>query len=541
MTQDDFSRLLREKLAGIDLRDAGLVQEASRSGDPVFTLDGVLLESRYDPLKSARARLAQLDPAGKRAAVLFGDGGYYLAGLLAEQGLQVVVVEPLPSLAAAVFKARPALPWGKIIPVFPAELSEPGDWERVLPSGITPAELLTVEHPVLSRRFSGQFQQPRSLLIELFRRRVADLETTAWFGRRWLHNILDNLSVLQQRGASRIAHRAAPAVIAVPGPGLSACIPALKRLRAECRLIALAPALPLLLEHRLVPDLVCSMDGGFANLLHFSGRLPAVPLVFPLYLYGRIVRHWPGVLVPVSFGLPAERLLAGEGVFPRFDETATVALFAVQAAFRFGATEAVLAGQDFAAAGCRHHAPGYKFDEDRILFRAVRQAPAEKLLDIHWREDWDREDGFYMGSKLKLYRDDMVRILRNKPVSVMEPSPFISQLPRFGGGFRGGIPPEPELIHSPVAPSPEATRLAERLTGLLDTWDEAIRCPEQFLAVLAADPLLRPVLELLRGVDLFSLDRGDRTRALDHFFAGGLELELQSICKKLHCLLKVNS
>lgn len=541
MKKEDSVRSRGKKLSGIAVESDRLERIESKSGDPVFKWQGVWLESRYNPRRAAANRFDQFDLTGKKAALLFGDGGYYLAGMLAQSGLPVIVVEPVKELAAAVFANRSDLEELPVLPVWPEEIAAAGDWERYLPAGISPAELLVAEHPTAGKMFGKELKPPRRLLLEFFHRQIADLETTAWFGRRWLHNIVDNLVQLKETISLKSLQRNAVAVIAVPGPTLSSVLPDIKRYRDKIRLIALVPALPILQQAGLMPDLVCSMDGGFANLLHFTAELPQVPLVFPLYHCRGALHLWPGSLVPVTFGLPIEKLLLDRQKLPVLQEVPTVALFALQVAFAAGAREAVLAGQDFASDGARHHAPGYKFDEDRILLHSTRWNPSEKMLDIHWREEWERRDGFYTGKKLRLYRDELLNRTKEMPVAAWNCSPWLSRVPRWSVQQLQTVEmpaAEPVPVSEPFEPGGEAAAVTACLQRILEDWPQQIGNPAQFMDRVLEEPLLRPLFELLRSVELYTGEHGARQKAVEHFFSSELKQELAVIYQKLRLLLK---
>ena len=236
--------------------DGSVRVEFSRSGEAVFLRNGRYLDSRYNPSREAEKRAAVPELAGGRPVVLFGDGGYYLAGLLAERGLEVVVVEPDPALAAAVLRSRGPEALSGFSLVYCSRLRSAADIRSLLPD---PKEAVILEHAPTVQDFPEERERFALLLRECLQRDAAESVTTAWFGRRWLFNILANLT--PDRLSRLVPQQSGAALIAVPGPTLMENRDWLRRNRKSYCLIALAPALPCLEAMGLQPDLVCATDG----------------------------------------------------------------------------------------------------------------------------------------------------------------------------------------------------------------------------------------------------------------------------------------
>ena len=197
----------------------------ARSGQPVLERDGISLDSPFDPLREAEKRLARLALAGKESVILLGDGGCYLAALLVARRpeLPVTVVEADPALVLAAFRARGADAFGGFSLVLTSELVHPADITRLLP----PLETACIaEHAAAGRLFPGEYGRIRELLTTVLRRRAAGLGTVAWFGRRWLHNILANMALSAPHALE--VQEAGDVLLAVPGPTLPASLPLLR-------------------------------------------------------------------------------------------------------------------------------------------------------------------------------------------------------------------------------------------------------------------------------------------------------------------------
>jgi len=410
-----------------DIPSREIESALSRSGDPILIRNGRYLESRYNPVREAEKRLAACDLTGKQSVILFGDGCCYLAELLAKQpGLQVVVIEPDPALAAALLKLRKRGPLSGFSLLFSDSLQSAVDIAAALPPLDT---ALILEHSPTVQDFPAERKRMADLLKESLQRAAADLTTGRWFERRWLFNILSNLQL--QRYHRLLPVEAGDVVIAVPGPTLFESCTLLQENRERFCLIAVAPALPSVRNMGLIPDLVCATDGGYPNLLHFCEEgLSQVPLVFPLLLYRGIRRLWQGPLVPVSSGTALEKTLLRQDLLPVFPESPTVAVFALQLAVSLGGSRIFLAGQDFSFKGLRYHAPGYRFDEARY-YSSCRRAPAEAYFVAPPAAVAKIKGEFRMDGKMELYRNAFLECTQGLSLLAFHPSPFL-EVPAAG-------------------------------------------------------------------------------------------------------------
>lgn len=495
----------------------------ARSGQPVLERDGISLDSPFDPLREAEKRLARLPLAGKESVILLGDGSCYLAALLVARRpeLPVTVVEADPALVHAAFRARGEDAFGGFSLVLTSELVQPADIARLLP----PLETACIaEHAAAGRFFPGEYGRVRELLTTVLRRRAAGLGTVAWFGRRWLHNILANMALPAPHTLE--VQETGDVLLAVPGPTLPASLPLLRN-RKRRFLIALAPALAYLEAEGIVPDLVVTSDGGFANLLHFCGRENgSVPLVYPLMTHEGIPRRWAGPLVPVSMGMGPEALLLREGVLPRFPECPTVALFALRLAAALGAARIFLAGQDFGQPGWRGHAPGYRFEE-ALFDRATRLRPVLAGLARPFREHWPEEGGFRTSVPFRLYRDGFLEAAAalGRPVRALGPAPLL--LPLAAGTE---LPQQPLRlrVRESGRTLADPVRVAESRSRIAALARERTAPPEELLA----DPVLVPFLQLLRPREAFRCLEQGLAVAPEPFFTG-LDGDLTAILRRL--------
>jgi hypothetical protein len=246
----------------------------------------------------------------------------------------------------------------------------------------------------------------------------------AWFGRRWLCNILANLAAPAPHTLQ--VENTGDVLLAVPGPTLPRALPLLRE-SGRFLLIALAPTLPFLEAAGIVPDLVVTSDGGFANLLHFCGpNKTSVPLVYPLMTHAGVARHWAGPVVPVSMGMGPEPLLLRRGSCPSFRNVPPLRSLRCGWRPRWERRVSFWRGRtsDSPAGGAM--CPGYRFEE-ALHERATRLRPVLAGLDRPFREHWPQEEGFRSSGTFRLYRDNFVETAAaaGRPVLALPPAPLL--------------------------------------------------------------------------------------------------------------------
>ncbi|MDR2733062.1 MAG: DUF115 domain-containing protein [Spirochaetota bacterium] len=416
---------------------------------PIARRNGILLDSSYDPESSARALASRMDTEGKAAAIIFGGGFGYLARELVRRGLRVLVIENDAELAvnglrllgedafrdfSMIFTDEP------YIEALERDFLEPS-WQigdiLIVSAAASAVRETTVGYPDLL--------QAERAVVALFKRRMQELETSAWFGERWTCNLLDNLCAIRGRSREQRADtRRGDWVIASPGPSLDAAVCALANSRGYYTLLALASALRPLLERGIRPDFVASTDGGWANGLHLAGLEDSgIPLLFPLFCYAGVARGWQGALIPFTYSTSVENFfLDAHSVIP-VPESPTVALFAIFAAKRLGAERIIFAGQDFASISSKGHARGYRFDAD-AQNRGTRTAPPEKYLDATFRRHDEQCAYWRTDSKMRAYAEAFLREVTKSPDEFLALdtgvlSPHLAALPPARAFNPGGV------------------------------------------------------------------------------------------------------
>ena len=196
------------------------------------------------------------------------------------------------------------------------------------------------------------FMEAKNAIAATINRISADYSVQAHFGKRWLSNIVKNITLMESIEGS-LPHIRRAAVIAA-GPSLNDQIKRLKESKNKCPelfLIATDTSLPCLLHEGIIPDAVISIDCQHISYYHFMQGLPR-----EVYLFMDIVSphalalfSGPGKLKLFAGNHPLTRYLSRAWKnMPELDTSgANVTYAALSLAELLGAEEIELYGADF--------------------------------------------------------------------------------------------------------------------------------------------------------------------------------------------------
>jgi len=512
----------------------------SRNGLPVLKCDDVFFNSKYDPIKDARKFVDRLKLDGKKVVIVLGGGFYYIPQIIKEQFplLRVIVIEAEPRIIRMGEKFRKSDLKGLEI-IVSSNVVTPADFSLLLGTSVTPPQVEFVEHQPSLNRFGEEYNQVKKLYKEHINRFLANLETAEFFGKRWLHNIISNLKLLQKRGCYYpvTLDKQLSVVLVVPGSTLDDVIPLLQKKRDKFILLALAPALRLLEKSNLRPDFVFSMDGGLGNGYHTIGLdTSGIPLFFPLYLSSNVLRHWEGPLIPFSFGSSVERFLLDIQI-PEIMEKATVADFALQIAGLMGCKQLFLAGQDFAVQGAKHHCREYRFEQD-ALFTINRCRTTLKNGDVQWKDGWVKRGNFSSNKKFLMYKRALLETVNKLeiPVLSLTYSPFLDEVVLGHlDDFSGVIVKNQKLSFYSINIRAKVKSLVVGIKASLKEIGNQDVTPLMVSKIVEKQGM-RAILELLKVTDLYIYDLGDANKRGKVFF-NNIFFELKNISDKFQNLL----
>lgn len=340
----------------------------AKNGDPVVTLDGRLLHSRYDPREEARRQLGDhVDPLA--TFVLLGSGlGYTALELLprltgenrlywVEQDARlfrtllerVDVTEVLahPGCHVLVAPAAEALYWT----LYPDIL------------GILSGPVRLIMHPPSRQRFPSEFEAHRRSIRELSAHGAVLLRTRLLLSKKALGNQLANLrEYIESPGIAAFENALAgePAIVVSAGPSLKRNIHELKRAEGRAAIIAVSTALRPLMAAGITPDFTVLIDHHRISRRYFEGfdAASAPPMLCDLKATPEGVAAYPGKKIFFDDLLINTLLDGAAGEKGQLPAGSTVAHTAFHWAKYLGADPIVLVGQDLSYPGNLLHVPG---------------------------------------------------------------------------------------------------------------------------------------------------------------------------------------
>lgn len=339
-------------------------------GTKVVCLGGRALHSRRDPLGEARRHVAGLPLEEMDVAILFGYGSGHVARAIARRMPRgrVGVFEPNRAVL------RVGLTHGPIpdnVFVLPCELS----LKQFLHQSLHAHKKVTlVRWPPSERTDPSAFGQAARIVKEALDRTRIVQRTRRIRLDGWRRSFLENLPRLAEAaGIGQMAHALCgrPAIVVAAGPSLDRNIEHLARVPRGVAILAVNTAAGALARAGIEPTAVVCVES-----LDVSPQLADLPFLRRLPLFLELSAH------PALWRLPAARIVAmaldnasmslfAERLAPgiRLSGGFCVANAATALAYRLGAPEIVLVGQDLAYPDGRMYAKGTIFEDIQIETR----------------------------------------------------------------------------------------------------------------------------------------------------------------------------
>ncbi|MDA8233889.1 MAG: DUF115 domain-containing protein [Clostridia bacterium] len=243
--------------------------------------------------------------------------------------------------------------------------------ERIRFTDYSPVVRLTIDY----------FNTLKQKITKAISNIIIEMNTMLRFSEEWINNLFENIpELIASPGIEQLygKFQGEAAIIVAAGPSLNKNISMLKQAKGKSLIICVGTALKPMLKAGIRPDLVVSVDGGVANLRHFTEvNHENIPLLFDITIYPEIPRIYKG---PKLAGGCHENLLRWiEGVMSErkglYDMGPSVANMAFDLARRLKCNPIILVGQDLAYTDGKAHATGSAYDyrtikdfEDRGLF-----------------------------------------------------------------------------------------------------------------------------------------------------------------------------
>lgn len=249
----------------------------SRSGYKSAEIKGIVLHSKYDPVKEA-ARFVQSVTQGEpfKCFIVLGPALGYISSELEKHYPGAVIIEVYFSEEThrnSVSRKKQA--WypgiGKNIKTF--LLSS-------IPEQYIKAVKVISWQPSL-KAFPDLAKKALEYAGQSIREVHGSVTTLKVFGRRWLKNIFANYR--NSTSFLTLGITKNPVLIAASGPSLEYSLELIKKIRGKYHIWALPSSLETLLAKDIIPDLVISTDPGYWAYRHISClKKRAIPLAAPL-------------------------------------------------------------------------------------------------------------------------------------------------------------------------------------------------------------------------------------------------------------------
>ncbi len=391
--------------------------------------------SRYSPGREAERLAATVSTGG--LAVVVGIGmTHHIREIDRVAGFQLVV-EPDPALV------RSALAHEDV-----AELLATGRVQILTGESTTNLlDRISREYvPAIHRTLSvvalpGRVQaEPRrmGILIDDLTRAVErlknDLAVQVRFGHQWNRNAILNLPRVRP---VPLPHWSGERVtVCAAGPSLEDFCASFKSSKAG-RIVSVDSALPVLIDNRIEPDLVVTVDCQVATYHHFLlPRASSAPLVADLSVSPAVFRASKSRIAGLS-DHPLHRLIAALGLdLPYLDvRGGNVAQAAVDVAVRAGAGHVSLVGADFSFPEGRTYARGSYIDR-HFQSNTSRTTP---LATKHYR---------FLVERPGVHSDPVLPTRRRQPI--------LDHYARSMANYAAAIPVPFTRVQGPGIPLPPA-------------------------------------------------------------------------------------
>lgn len=355
-----------------------LSTDISRSGHPYFTANGLLLHSRYNPVKEAE-QWAERQYQKNHLHILFGFGaGYFAEQLLnkLEDSDYLLVIEPVFSIFQEAIKIIDIKKFYKHerVNIFVGfDIKELERQVRMFVNRQFAGRVEVICSPNYEKLLPAEIRQIEKMVLEVNKLELVNLNTIKNFARTWQENFLTNLygSWKSIPFGRLIGKLDCPIVIASSGPSLNKQLEILKTYKDNVLIIAAGSTINPLLRGGIKPHLVVTIDGSLANYKHFEGiNIDDIPLFYALIVHKDIPQRHSGK--KVVFNSDIQQLadwadsIYGESLgYVRGGPS--VANFCFDLARQLSTGPICFIGQDLAYTDNKSHAEGNKYFKELHL------------------------------------------------------------------------------------------------------------------------------------------------------------------------------
>ena len=349
---------------------------------------GIRLHSAYNPEREAQGAVNRDEVFEKSTVVFYGFGlGYHViewakAATQRKKNSQnklpkLVLIEPDVN---HFFAAMAVLDWTPVFELENLVIAAGAPVESVLPllentsgvnigqTGVSDAYYFDI--PAFTAHAQPYFDSLRSLIKRNQRKNEINAATLKKFGRRWCHNSLRNLSVMEKAGFisslegtfKNLDAAEAPAFLIIgAGPSLETILPYIKNLQKRMVTVCVETALHTMLRANVEPDFVILTDPQFWAYRHIAALKSAASiLISEISAYPAVFRFRCNNILLCSSQFPVGQYIQNQLQLNPGDlgTGGSVASCAWNFAYFCGAKEIYTAGLDFAFPKGQTHIKG---------------------------------------------------------------------------------------------------------------------------------------------------------------------------------------
>ncbi|MFJ7408980.1 MULTISPECIES: motility associated factor glycosyltransferase family protein [unclassified Lysinibacillus] len=228
-------------------------------------VDGLLLHSKYDPIKEAD-RIVEKEFEPNFAYVLFGFGLGYIKDALLERidnPSKLVIIDPIFSLIEHDDKSHHVI-----------EKIDEKEIETYIANQLPhlSKKVKVVCSPNYEKLFPKEYKMVLQIIKNVQMINLVNENTVRYFADSWQENSIHNLVNVYTGMSLEILNKyyTCPVIIAAGGPSLTKQLPLLKEIEKNVILIAAGSTVNSLLKNEIEPDYIVTIDGSLANYNHFK-------------------------------------------------------------------------------------------------------------------------------------------------------------------------------------------------------------------------------------------------------------------------------
>lgn len=406
-------------------------EEISKTNVKIATFtDGKTMYSKYNPLEDAKRFC--VDSKDAFYVVLGLGNGYHLESILKNQNAELLIVEKNPASYKTLFNQNDfsCLLKNRKVHFCTVQTLSDSICNFYLPQ-------ICGDFVHLANRAWLNFNENVKNFIfdsiqEAIKKISLDFSVQSHFGKVWFKNIIRNYKTLFENSQNFLPQKIdTNKKVAIIGaaPSLDFSIEKLKKEKNETFIIATDTASLILSEHKIIPDLIISIDGQNISYRHFIDSVPSKKTIYALDISShpaiaeKIAKNGNPIVFFLSnhpLGIYINNFINNHATFniPQVDTTSgTVTVAALDLAIKMGFETIELYGADFAYTHSKPYAKSSYLDRTFSLTEN-RFLPLETSFTklMYRTEVFKRDKSTVVSEILEHYENELLNFLhKNKP------------------------------------------------------------------------------------------------------------------------------